>query len=733
MVRHIGLVLFLIMPGLTHAAGKAPDARPLKFKVFPMLPRPRSQAPQTIDVRVSCNSPNAFTGRLELKWYLNRTLVHEYVSNEFTVVEPGTTLRLIVPQVVARAEKTPISIDARFVMDDGVIVFDEETGPTFPPQWKRAFVMVIVQPPEMLLRPSEREAAKNQGLLFKRGLTESLNLEQFNPLTLNQTQVQLDSALDLLTYPFRQTPEQMPTAAVGYAPFDMLLLEGQGFVQLKAKQLEAMYQWVAAGGCVVVYPQGKLSGDHVDFLNRLAGLPGGINQDGQTAGYALDEQGAFVIGESARMPHSKYSLHATGLGRTLIIHEALVTPDDFESLEWIRAVCFLWKMRYSQLDHMTKQGQKMLSAGVTPKCFWEFHQARDQRFALTPLNRPYRPYEDDLPRTIRQFLLPDRIEGVPLAAVASILVAYLLCVAPGDYFLLGRLNCRKYTWSLFVVISAGFTVSTVLIAKNYMGHADYHTSLIVADVIDDKSQPDQTAIARTTRFDMLFVAQPQMVEIPLRNELYTDLTERTVLPDKNDAERSAFMMGNDNVEMDAIELKVSDLPIYSGVVPYSYSVHQQMRQWSPRVNRRTTLGDNRELLAASHIDWSKLQPENWEDEAGRKALIGTILEREPNAAVFLFHNTEIVAIHDPERNFTATSQEHPGLAVSDLGRLINSMSNREPKGLFSVVSQIAPTGGVFLEDLSLMDSSNPRQWLLGVAVKRDNEWIVYRKSVYDAR
>ena len=48
-------------------------------------------------------------------------------------------------------------------------------------------------------------------------------------------------------------------------------------------------------------------------------------------------------------------------------------------------------------------------------------------------------------------------------------------------------------------------------------------------------------------------------------------------------------------------------------------------------------------------------------------------------------------------------------------------------GLFALVSQIAPTGGGNFEDLALLDPADDRQWLLLVAVRRGNDWHLYRK------
>jgi hypothetical protein len=48
-------------------------------------------------------------------------------------------------------------------------------------------------------------------------------------------------------------------------------------------------------------------------------------------------------------------------------------------------------------------------------------------------------------------------------------------------------------------------------------------------------------------------------------------------------------------------------------------------------------------------------------------------------------------------------------------------------GLFAVVSQIAPTGGDNFEDLSVLDPSNPNEWLLVVVSERQGDLLIYRK------
>ena len=66
----------------------------------------------------------------------------------------------------------------------------------------------------------------------------------------------------------------------------------------------------------------------------------------------------------------------------------------------------------------------------------------------------------------------------------------------------------------------------------------------------------------------------------------------------------------------------------------------------------------------------------------------------------------------------------------DLGRrLMDSLSvnvqNRQ--SFFQVVSQVSPSGGASLEDLTFLDFTDPEQWALLVMRVEDNDFHVFRK------
>jgi hypothetical protein len=340
--------------------------------------------------------------------------------------------------------------------------------------------------------------------------------------------------------------------------------------------------------------------------------------------------------------------------------------------------------------------------------------------------------------------------------VVVILLLFLLAVAPGDYLLLGRLNCRKYTWWLFVMVSASFTFCTVQVAERYMGHVDYRIGLTFVDLEPTRNASGPVVRpARSSRFELLFVATQQAIEIPLRNCLYADLTDRRGPQEEAQFRRIRFAQFDDTV-LDEVEAVATDLPLYDGAIPAAFKVRQQLRQWSPRITLRTTFGDDPTVLTATQIDWNSLAGARLHSADGRRALFDAVLEREPEAQVLLLNQkrafgptlnpqgvplgvSQSVASSSVRGAFSwppgtsGTTVSIPELqSASPVLLLAANASIRPSAGLFAIVSQISPTGNENLEDLTILDETDPQQWLLIAGVRRGSDWIVYRLLLQSA-
>jgi hypothetical protein len=65
--------------------------------------------------------------------------------------------------------------------------------------------------------------------------------------------------------------------------------------------------------------------------------------------------------------------------------------------------------------------------------------------------------------------------------------------------------------------------------------------------------------------------------------------------------------------------------------------------------------------------------------------------------------------------------------------IVHEISAPSPEKLFSVASQISPNGSPGLEDLAILDESDPRQSLLVIAVETGSKLTLYRRLYVGGR
>src|SRR5262249_46172082 len=128
-------------------------------------------------------------------------------------------------------------------------------------------------------------------------------------------------------------------------PYDVIVLSGQHFSSLSARQLETLATWTESGGGIVLVPTGALSEAHVALLAKLTGR--------ERADFVTDALGRLPQWESGRpdwLIATRY-----GFGRALILRSPpTFAPKGSRAVagqnEWIRAVTFLWNVRSEQIE-----------------------------------------------------------------------------------------------------------------------------------------------------------------------------------------------------------------------------------------------------------------------------------------------------------------------------------------------------------------------------------------------
>jgi len=520
--------------------------------------------------------------------------------------------------------------------------------------------------------------------------------------------------------PVHVEPENLPLYPLGYCCYDVVLLKGRAFELLREKQLKALRRWVEAGGSVCVIPQGGLRSYHVDFLNGLC--------EAKSAKFQLTPDGDLDVTEG---PGGGGLLCVrSGLGRTVVV-------TDFEqrlldSDRWREAVCFLWKTRLAVQKEIGRTGRFNIDMSET--------------------------YGGRQFQTTGQFLrglLPPTARLIPLWLIALLLAVFVLAVGPGDYFLLGLVKLRRLTWVLFPVWSVALTLFLVYLSGQYLGRSDRSRSITFVDV------GRAGRVLRTNRYELLFAARSQQTVTECRDCFFAPVN------------LEMMDLGGYGGPYYSVQEKGS--PCYAGRIPSRYSAWQEIRKWTPQLNRifsiasdvaetdeasgeaATPGGDARHpALATNESRWGTPPRLNWdaidvrllESEAGRQSIKEKLVGK--GAFDGNIHVMHLGQRYSPYRVTPEFSEEAdyrggpPRMEVNYRGSIARMEDTYPPmawglepfiheacvgpsKGLLSLVSQISPTASAGFDDLAVHDATDPGQWLVTVVTRSGNDTVVCRR------
>jgi hypothetical protein len=436
-----------------------------------------------------------------------------------------------------------------------------------------------------------------------------------------------------------------------------------------------------------------------------------------------------------------------GLGRAVLLPavenlEQRLSPQELGSV-----VAFLWKVRkdspvwrgenWTGLSLLKQLRDRGLDAQEDSKGVYVLQtnynfngsgEIEEQKVYFTPelarrsygIGQRLSPKTEPLLGFAEQMLLPSDAEMVPTWVMGVILTCYVLTVGPVDYFVLGWLRARKYTWILFPIVTLAFTFLTIAVANAYMGSKDTGGRLVISDLVDDGQ------VVRQSVIETLYYGAQSEAKFDLTSQLLVQAE------DTADANIDWQTMNGEMPE------RQPDAPLrYSGHFPQKYSVTQQVQQWSP-VSLRSLSLEPQDVRLPS-IDWSDASLVTTPE--GNRKLKARLREL---AAETGYHHEAIVfhgskATHvlggyrpNPEnddfrrRNSRArarVSQMHP----ADLLLSVIPTHKLPDESYFQLVSQVSPEGTGSLEDLPFMDGADPQQWALALIRVEENDFQVFRK------
>jgi len=762
-LRHFAFICALLMPALA-AAQEKPAVR-MRMELVSI--RNRSSGPLPVYIKLEYNDPQIITGDLELQIYdavdvISRDdLMASLRYEDITLAGRDYEFNIVLPPLKTAVTQN-WAVVATFVTENERIKLTSipnKIGSAEP------FDLLTTSPMErgVLLCSCFKDSRRQSGSRYRQFLESALSLDNYNPIYAKleaeneqATSLQLSGAQKLemigrtiIHFAGQWSSKDLPQDPLSYCAFDVVLLSDEALSALQKEQLDGLLAWVKAGGSVCIVPDAPMKPMQLEFLRKL------FEQATESAvNLALDTEGRLLIDSDETSP---ILMNHCGLGRAVL----LPTVDDFATRftkeTFGPVVAFLWKVRKDQsvwngenwkpadlVAQLKQQGvdagqdEEGIFIGDQQKQYYQYRgfREKDGKFYLDynqmksqfGINDRLGPQAEPLLAVAEQALLPSDVEMVPTWIIGTILMGYVVAIGPGDYFLLGWLRLRKYTWVLFPVITGVFTLLTVMVANAYMGSEDTGGKLVITDLVGNGIPVRQTTL------ETLYYSAQANVENEHKGEL-------VVHSEDNFSNLDHYNQYNRQPQ-------AQDSPLsYSGHFPQNYRVKHRVQQWSPVSLRTLSLDPQKSLVPA--IDWDDASlvtttEGNIKLRTTLNRYAAELKSKSPTPNQFqchatIYHENETISLvgilfspqhqqqnvargYPPSQSY---SQDQGGAVVAMLGSIPTVKNSSD--SFFGVVSQVAPEGAGSLEDLAFLDSSDPSQWALVIVEQQGENFQVFRK------
>jgi hypothetical protein len=736
------LVFFCLAAVVPRVFAAEPVRSQLTGKIDLRFQRCRSGAPIPVVWEIEWNEQAVAQGALDFEIEDGNELLGSFHLSD-VVLSPGKNVfNSMLPAMSVFSRSAPVTLRVRFVSGKQSYEFEEQSlrVPNRFTQWFNVAVVSGV---------SGKPSQSDQKML------EAIRWERLLPVS-DPSDRSTTVSLDL------QTPA-LPVEPLTFCNFDAVVLLPAALSEIRDDQAEALRKWVTAGGSLCLIAGGGLTPRHSRLLSELLS-----EATGQEA-FVVDSHGYLAPGEE--FTGEIVSAHK-GLGRVVVLRQALFEKLKPDAKEWISAAKFLMKARRepsmlniesaparaqrgqgsrrsssgSSANRAAVKGARpnpsKASAGPPPKQAAAAPAFVPNTIKLIPVLPPgaakravpplwQMPY--DLSSMVRpdlspppmasmsalfQLLMPRDVQMVPLSLIGAVLAAYIVVIGPVDYFVLGLLRMRRLTWILFPVVTIAFAVFTLFLSRWYLGTNDSRQAIEINDIVKGGTT------ARRTRIELLFLSRAREVGTDVQNGAFSHVALGIAADPRLLAMTRSGEVGR------------VDQTLYAGRIPGHYVVGQSVPQWTPTVNRYFWI-DPKPTKSEKAPAAVTVAPFDWDhsgdltSRAECDALAARIRQafgENACAVVFRGGRADVIPVLNSLQSLRKprTGSYEP-LGEMQIGEIVREMSCRKPEKLFALTSQIAPNGSPNLDDLAVLDGSDPGQSLLVIGVPSGPDLILYRR------
>lgn len=719
---------------------------PIRLALEPLSIRGRSGSPIPLQIKLEYNSPEILEGDLILEIYNSFVTPEDLLATvryEGIVLQGNDYfLRTVLPPIEHSHSKLYQVVGwfdtetKRYSVSRDPENEDEPHDLLSVSPHDRSLLMCSASGQRDYLKAHGNRKYLNQALLLSRyyadgpasGSGRATDLSAPSP----------GSAQQIQDYTCSWDAYQLPEDPLHYCSFDVVLLADQALSRMDEAQLRALDRWVQAGGSLCVYPDdNRLTALHLQFLSKWL-----ERAEDPSVAVSLSDQGRLILISDKPDPVVN---RFYGFGRVTLLPAAediaaRLTPDELAA-----TVAHLWKIRADSALHQGSQLESphltallsqngirierdndllIVVQGTGSTTRRTAYQSMDQVVSAYAFDFHPQPKPSALIAACEAALMPEGVRMVPSSIIAMLLIGYVITVGPVDYLVLGYFRARKYTWILFPVVTAGFTILTVSIAHSYMAASDTGGRLTVVDLVEDGLPVRQTDV------QMHFHGAQTTQSAEVKNGFLVPARVQNMNP----------VFSNRMVSTEVRQIH------YSGRFPQAYTTRQSMRQWEPQLNRQMSLAP--QVSQLPEIPW---QDASLVTDPTQRSRLADLLRQSGKPgqqidAVILHQHSLYNVFESDSFLFSSLNLQHgqnwmqadPWLnqrqyrhtpsRLAMLSAAVVEASAQPGRGdFFTFVSQVSPEGSASLEDLPVLDSSDARQWLLVVAVQEGDHLTIFRR------
>lgn len=263
-------------------------------------------------------------------------------------------------------------------------------------------------------------------------------------------------------------PEYAPTQALEWCGVEGVAVLGESWALLRPSQQTALVDWVRGGGALWCLLPAEADAATWATLRTLGG---------PTAK-------AWAISATGHLQNPPPSPCPVACGLGVVVFAPPVPNDAAVWLQpaWRQAWCRFWRLSPTQ------------AATVLAGTGWE----------------PHSNYSGIHPQSSdTSFTVPVKARILPVTQLLLLLLGFAVLIGPVEWWLLGWLGWRRWTWLIFPLTSLAFTAGLIALAEHHLGGGDEVRS-ITWTVLDHQGRvlrQDQ----RTGRFSSR--SRPHQIEV----------------------------------------------------------------------------------------------------------------------------------------------------------------------------------------------------------------------------